>query len=834
MGRRIGVGVTWAWAWLISAVALGAQGWELDPVYRPQITTTNNSGLTAAVLQPDGKLLVAGSFDVFHGRARSGVARLEATGELDETFAFSGGVLGKVNTMSIQADGKVLVGGAFQVGPAPAQRNLLRLSPSGAIDPAFRPAIDGRTECQVRVIRLLADGRIAIGGDFDRVGDASRRGVAVLHADGSLDKTFDPGAGVEDPFGWVEDLLPTAAGGLLVAGGFAKFDGRARSGLVELDAAGAVSETFVPHLDWQFGWPKVTAIRRQEDGLLLIAGQFDGVNEQSRITMARLTPDGALDEDFKVGGDFLGPDLSPVRDFVLLPEGRILVAGDFLGIGDVPRPGLMRLDRDGSIDPGFDLPEGLIWADGSAGWASVVAVQPGGDGIVVLGGFDRIGGVSRHLLGRVSADGVADTSFSKEGRLVERSGKVNAIAGLADGSVYAGGDFERVNGIDRHGLARIDALGGLDATFDAGLAPGSVVNALAVQPDGKLLVGGRFSEVHGEIHVNLLRFDETGAADPTFVENNPGGDVTCLALGPDGQIAIGGPFDVAGGLARSRIAVLDAGGTVDPGFAPDLSHVRDAPEVDCLLYQSNGLLVVGGHFDHVNGDPRANMARLRTDGSIDPAFDPDLRFDGDLSRVLALVADPVGRILVGGTFEWVNGQARPGIARLESDGPLDAAFSPAVEEDGEAFPSVYAVADIDTGEVFVGGGFDALGGLSCRNLACLDSTGHPRLLAWGGGGTDGWVLAVVVQAGPAVMVGGAFTTVAGSPRQAIARLVPPAPPGPEIRVWTAQGKVWIQWDGVGRLQSSANMTGPWRDEPGLSAPVEIDPQDPARFYRVIE
>lgn len=813
---------------------LAAEQLRLDPDFKPLITTTNGVELTAAALQPDGKLVVAGHFDVFHGQPRSGIARLGPAGGLDEGFTFSGGLLGRVSTVAIQPDGRILLGGAFTAGPAPSRRNLIRLEPDGGIDDTFRSQIEGAEDCEVCVICLLDDGRMAVGGTFEGIGAAPRRGVAVLLADGSMDETFDPGAAVEDRFGRVDDITPTRDGGLMVAGLFTKFNGRQRSGLVELDATGAINEAFALQLDSQIGLPAVTKVRQIEHGRWLIAGRFDEVDGQPRREMARLTVDGRLDEDFQVGGDLLGHGSGLVRDFVVLSGGYILLAGDFLGIGDVPRPGLMRLDGEGSIDPGFELPGGVQWADGSAGWASAVAVQRDG-ALVVLGGFDRLGDAHRHLIGRLFADGAVDDAYSSPDLLVERGGSVGAIAVLADGSVLAGGDFERVDGLTRHGLVRWDAGGRLDTAFDGALAPGSVVNALAVQPDGKLLVGGLFSEVQGQDHANLVRLDSTGQLDPTFAASaNPSGEVYCLALGPEGQVAIGGNFEVVGGVARERIALVDTNGNVDPDFQPALFYPRDLPEAYCLGMQPDGCLLVGGFFDRVNGERRLNLARLRLDGSLDPTFDPHLDVDGDLPLVLTLAIAPDATILVGGAFERVNGRSRRGIARLNPDGTLDTTFVPGRGVEGGTLPLVYAAAIVGNGDILLGGDFDTLDGQTRRNLGGVGPTGTLGTTVDGALGTDRWVQAVAVQPGRAVLVGGAFTRVAGAPRLALARLLHTPLEGPELRVWTEQDQVVIDWDGSGRLQSSERATGPWQDESTNGMPVRIDPIHPARFYRLVE
>jgi uncharacterized delta-60 repeat protein len=149
---------------------------------------------------------------------------------------------------------------------------------------------------------------------------------------------------------------------------------------------------------------------------------------------------------------------------------------------------------------------------------------------------------------------------------------------------------------------------------------------------------------------------------------NPGanGTVFSLAVQPDGQILVGGTFGLLGGQTRNRIARLKADGTLDPAFNPGANN-----SVNSLAVQPDGKILVGGSFTIMAGQARTNLARLNSDGSIDLAFSPAAN-----NTVNALVVQPDGMILVGGVFTRLGGLVRINLARLNSDGSVDVGLNP--------------------------------------------------------------------------------------------------------------------------------------------------------------
>lgn len=191
-----------------------------------------------------------------------------------------------------------------------------------------------------------------------------------------------------------------------------------------------------------------------------------------------------------------------------------------------------------------------------------------------------------------------------------------------------------------------------------------------------------------------------------------GASVSAFAIQPDGKIIVGGKFVQIGGLGRTNIARLYSDGTVETNFHPTVFGI--SPEVKCVAIQTNGQIVVGGSFSSLAGLTRGAIGRLNADGTPDTNFNAGL-FSTDTVRSLAVLAD--GKILMSGTFVMVGGQTRLYIARLNSNGTVDTNFN------AHAGGTVSYVVPQADGKVLVGGSFTQLGGQSCTNFGRLNTNG---------------------------------------------------------------------------------------------------------------
>lgn len=340
--------------------------------------------------------------------------------------------------------------------------------------------------------------------------------------------------------------------------------------------------------------------------------------------------------------------LSPPTSLAMQADGKLVIVGGFLAVGAASYTRVARLNVDGSVDATFVDPN----VDSEV---KAVAVQA--DGKLLIGGsFTHVGGAVRHSLARLNANGTLDTSFADTGL----NDTVWALAVQPDGKVLAGGDFDHVGATARNYLARFAANG----SFDSGFADPQLcclpVRAVALQSDGHVLVGGYFSQAGGIAHFNLARYSGSGAFDPSFP--NVPDDVPLVALvlrvAPDDSVYVSA-------APAQPVVRLHADGSYDPTFVA----VAVDEDINSIMLQPDGRVLIGGTFEQVGGQPRHALARLGANGALDAAF-ADLQFSFDAGNpngyIYGIAAQADGRIIVNGNFTLANGQARAGMARINS------------------------------------------------------------------------------------------------------------------------------------------------------------------------
>lgn len=369
---------------------------------------------------------------------------------------------------------------------------------------------------------------------------------------------------------------------------------------------------------------------------------------------------GSLDPSFDPG---TGVD-SLVYAATVQVDGKICIAGSFTSFNGVPKANLARLNSNGSLDGSFAPGAGV---EGELPYVNAVAVQADGR-ILLAGSFTRVGGLARTNLARLAMNGVVDPNFA-----AETDESVNAVVPQSQGAMLIGGFFTKVNRTPRAALARLQTDGALDTAFNPVIAgdPFAAVLALAVQNDGRIVMGGVFTRVHGAGRTNIARLNADGSLDTSF---DPGAGlggglsaaVNAVAVDPQGRLVVGGEFTEAQGLARTNIVRLNPDGTLDPSFSAAAG--TDFP-VNTIAVLPSSKVLMGGFFTMVNGTSRNYVAQLNSDGTLDTGFDPGTGADAVVYAV-ALQSD--GHVVVGGGFTSFNGVPHHGLALLVGDTVLAA------------------------------------------------------------------------------------------------------------------------------------------------------------------
>jgi len=664
---------------------------------------SGSRGIYSVVLQSDGRIVVGGNFTAVNGVGRTNIARLNADGTLDPSFQDGLSAIygeeymdGIVYSLAVQSDGKVLVGGEFRDAIGVSHNGITRLNADGSLDSTFLNGLSG-TDGTVRTITVQGDGKVLLGGNFRMVNGAGRSGIARLNTDGTLDSEFLNGlSGVN---GYVLSLAVQSDGRVIIAGDFTIVNSVNRPGMARLSADGTLDNDFQPVVSG-------TTFAVQSDGKVLVGGRFTTTSTGSNGNyVARLYPDGTIDSDFQsalletevgvvslalqgdgkvlVSGLFntavglassriarlnangtLDSDFENgnwgasyhINSIAVQNNGKVVIGGYFDTVNGTGRRGIARLTTDGSLDPGF---QSVLFEGGYD--VHAVAVQ--GDGKVLIGGwFSAIDGLSRKCIARLNPDGTLDTSFLNG--LSGASDSVNSIAVQNDGKVLIAGAFTTVNGVNRAQIARLNINGTLDNGFQDGVAGArGYIYSVALQNDGKVLLGGYGINRN---YSYCARLNTDGTLDTTF-RANVGGEVSSVTVQSDQKILIGGTFSSIEGEIRYGIARLNPNGTLDTSFQSGLD-VIDSFSVYSIAVEGNGRIFIGGSFSTIEGVRHQRIARLNSNGTLDGRFGNELlgayHPDWPYGSVRSVALQGDGNVLIGGYFTTVNGVPAANIARL--------------------------------------------------------------------------------------------------------------------------------------------------------------------------
>ncbi|TAE07120.1 MAG: choice-of-anchor D domain-containing protein, partial [Bacteroidetes bacterium] len=669
---------------------LNADG-TLDTGFNPG-SGFNNSP-SALYVQSDGKIVIGGTFTTFNGTTCNHITRLNADGTLDTGFNPGTGFNHWVNALSVQPDGKIIVGGFFSTFNGTNRNKIARLNADGTLDTGFNPGTGfiGSSSTAVNALSIQSDGKIVVGGDFTSFDGTNRSMITRLNVDGTLDTSFNPGTGFSS---YVTDLFVQPDGKIVAGGAFNIFNSTTRRKIARLNTDGTLDTGFNPGTGFD---SNVLALSVQSDGKILVGGQFTTFNGTNHTRIARLNINGGLDTSFNPGTGFN----NDVYDLPIQSDGKIVVGGAFGTFNGATRSQITRLNVDGSEDTFLPI-KGFN--------NEVLALSVQSDGKILVGGyFTAFNDTPCNRLARLNTDGSLNTSFGAGfSGLVGTN--VRALSVQSDGKIVIGGYFTSFDGTSCSMITRLNADGTLDTGFNSGSGFNNWVKALSVQPDGKIVVGGEFTNFNGTSRNRIARLNADGSLDTSF---DPGsglnGGVSALSIQSDGKILIGGTFNTFNGISHNYIARLNVDGSLDTGFTPGSGFNN---WVNALSVQQDGKIVVGGEFTNFNGTSRNRIARLNADGSLDTSFLPNVGFD---NRILSLALQAYGKILVVGNFNTFNGTTRNKIARLNEDGSLDTGFTP-----GSGFDNwVSALYVQSDNKIVLGGSFINFNGAIRTRIARL-------------------------------------------------------------------------------------------------------------------
>jgi uncharacterized delta-60 repeat protein len=329
------------------------------------------------------------------------------------------------------------------------------------------------------------------------------------------------------------------------------------------------------------------------------------------------------------------------------------------------------------------------------------------------------------------------------------------LAIQADGKILLGGLFVKP-GSTFAGVQRLNTDGSADASFIE-TDVDTEVKAVAVQADGKIVIGGGFIQVGGHAHHYLARLNADGSLDSSFADPNLDDYVWAIAVQPDGNVLAVGDFQNAGVTARAYAARFTTFGALDTSFAD--THICCGP-ARAVAVQANGGVLVGGYFLGVVGDSSiGGIARFGSNGALDAAFP----MNPSATTVGTIVVAPDGSIYVGSSYNTTDQASQRPVAKLSANGTLDTTYADIHADSGTG-----TLALQPNGKVLFGGIFEVVDGQPRHALArlnangTLDTTFADMQFSFSAGDANGYIYGVAAQADGKLIAIGNFTLAGGA------------------------------------------------------------------------
>ncbi len=437
-------------------------------------------------------------------------------------------------------------------------------------------------------------------------------------------------------------------------------------------------------------------------------------------------------------------------------DGKILVGGAFTNYNNR----LTRLNSDGSKDISFNIGTGFDAIGDSEGNIQFIEIQSDGK-ILVVGNFANFNGQTQNRIVRLNIDGSKDDTFNC---MVDPNlFSIDNIAIQSDGKILVGGYF--YGSFPVYQIFRLNSDGSIDTTFDTGTGFNDYVNSIKIQSDGKILVGGRFTSFNGQTSNRLLRLNSDGSKDTSFNDIGSGfnDEVYTILIQSDGKILVGGNFTIFKGVSTNRLVRLEINGSSDFMFGVGTGFDNI---VRLIGIQSDGKILVGGDFSTYNGQSQSKLISLTSSGSKNIAFNIGTGFD-NIVRSIAIQSD--NTILVGGDFASYNGQTENRLISLNSEGSKNTTFKNATGFNHN--PNVVKIQQ--DGKILVGGSFTTFNGLPQSRLIRLNSDGSKDetfIIGTGFSGFNVTVSSIEIQTDNKILVGGLFNAYNSQNQNCLIRL----------------------------------------------------------------
>lgn len=613
----------------------------VDPSFVSPIPINNNTYVKAVAELPDGKYICS----MGGSSTTTVITRLNNDGSYDPGFVSPyTGSLQNVAEFIVQQDSSTLI--VFE-------NFIQKMNYDGTIDNSFNSSSVGPLgSFGYSDSEVLDDGKILF---------LSNNKVYRLLANGVIDNSFTPIVIPTSTF-HAKRIVRTNDNKIYVYGQ-RDFSLTTPSPLVKrYNLNGTIDNTFNlgQGFNIEAGSPEVYSLISFDDGTLSISGIFDNLNNVCATNIVMLTNSGSPVWMHKIGTGLIN-----YRAYTMHVDANdnIFVGGDFESYNGLSRNGITKLDRYGHTDYSFNPGTGFN------GDVRDILTQPDGK-IIVCGQFSSYNGSSVQNIVRLNPNGTIDYSFSTGTGF--DGYPIYSLGIQSDGKIIAAGDFWTYNNTSVARIIRLLPNGSLDATFTPSSGPNDAVLDLIIKPNDEILICGEFGTYAGTLRARIALLSSNGVLDNSFVPAAAYAhvDTRAMAIQPDGKIVVAGNFDSFTDNQTRRVGRLNPNGSTDSTFVPDIA-MYDYPESIGILpngriiagagsitiYENNGSLVAFEDLDVTMAGGKAN------DIYVNPAGNPILvgRFfiapnKSGISRLkLAPAIQQTQQLTVCGPYTWING-----------------------------------------------------------------------------------------------------------------------------------------------------------------------------------
>jgi uncharacterized delta-60 repeat protein len=355
-----------------------------------------------------------------------------------------------------------------------------------------------------------------------------------------------------------------------------------------------------------------------------------------------------------------GSGFNQFTDVALPEDGTFVVGGGFTNYSGYSISSIINLNNDGSINYSKNL--GTVFGSGAV-WD---IKKDSSSRFIICGTFTSYDGISKNKIVRLNNDGSIDSTFNI-GTGFTTSVGIRTVEIQPDGKILCGGTFTQYNGTNANNIIRLNSDGSVDTSFNSGsgfvLSGGSLgVTTIAIQPDGKILCGGFFGSYNGTIAKFIIRLNSNGSVDTSFDTSNAFNlGVNEIKIDNNGKYVVGGSFTTYSGLTAPSIIRLNTNGYIDNTFNPVPSQVSGST-ASIVLLPDNKILIGGSSTVSLG-----KIKKLNTDGSLDTSFYDSNIITGAIRSINILSNN---KIVLLGFFNSINGNIANYVTLLNGDGTM--------------------------------------------------------------------------------------------------------------------------------------------------------------------